>query len=93
MGADAPPDEIREVFNRYAKNGVMGVEEVQCFLVGEQGQVGATKDDGQAVLDSLGELKHLGVVLRKGLNLDAFFRYLFSDHNMVVSPSDKVNSI
>ncbi|KAG9443436.1 hypothetical protein H6P81_014776 [Aristolochia fimbriata] len=81
LGSGDAPAEVKSVFERYSENGIMGVDQLQRFLVEFQGDEGATKEDAEAILRSLRELKHLSTFLRKGLNLEAFFRYLFGDGN------------
>lgn len=76
------PEEIKSLFNQYSDNhGIMSVENLQRFLVEIQKQDNATVDDAQAVLNSLHELKILNIFHRKGLHLEAFFKYLFGDIN------------
>ncbi|MQL88741.1 hypothetical protein Taro_021317, partial [Colocasia esculenta] len=76
--SNEPPEAIREVFDRYAENGVMGPEQLRRFLVEVQGE-----DDASAAAAAAGEGHHLSVFhLRKGvLSLDGFFRYLFREDN------------
>ncbi|XP_055960008.1 phosphoinositide phospholipase C 2-like isoform X2 [Mercurialis annua] len=77
-----PPEEIKSLFNQYSNNhGVMSVENLQRFLVEIQRQENATVDDAQAVFNYLNELKHLNIFHRKGLRLEAFFKYLFGEIN------------
>ncbi|KAL6011075.1 hypothetical protein ACLOJK_001519 [Asimina triloba] len=88
-----PPQEIKSVFDRFAVNGVMGVDGVQRFLTEYQGEKNATKEDAQAVIDSLREFKHLNIFQGKGLTLEAFFRYLFGDSNPPLDPKRGENVI
>ena len=78
-----PPEDIVNMFSQYSDNGVMTIERLHKFLVEFQGEEKATFDDAQAILDSL---KHLHVFPRRGLHIDAFFRYLFSDLNPPLPP-------
>lgn len=78
MKAGEVPEEIKDVFQRYSTNGTMSVEELHKFMVGYQGESGATKEEAQIIYDSV---KHLSLFLRRGLHLDAFFRYLLGDIN------------
>ncbi|KAK4275159.1 hypothetical protein QN277_018289 [Acacia crassicarpa] len=75
---DQVPEEIKGVFEKYSTNGTMSVEELHKFMVGYQGENGATKEDAQNIYDSV---KHLRLFYRRGLHLDAFFRYLLGDIN------------
>lgn len=81
LGSTDPPAEIKAIFEKYSENGVMGIEQLRRFLVECQGEEKATVEDAQAILDSLREFKHLNIFQRKGLNLEAFFRYLFGNNN------------
>ncbi|XP_038988955.1 phosphoinositide phospholipase C 2-like isoform X1 [Phoenix dactylifera] len=82
-----PPAGVKEVFQKYSEGGVMGAEQLQRFLVEVQGEPKATREAAQAVIDGMRELKHLGVFQKKGLSLDAFFRYLTGDDNSALSHS------
>ncbi|XP_022742211.1 phosphoinositide phospholipase C 2-like isoform X2 [Durio zibethinus] len=53
----------------------MSVDGLQRFLVEVQKEDNATREDDQKIIDSF---KHFH---RKGLNLEAFFKYLFGDLN------------
>lgn len=68
----------------------MTVPHLQRFLVEEQGETNASLEDAQALFDKLHELKILNIFHRKGLNLEAFFKYLFNDINPPMSPSREV---
>ena len=78
-----PPEEIVNLFNQYSDNGLVTVEKLHKFLVEFQEEEKATFDDAQAIFNNL---KHLHVFPRRGLHLDAFFRYLFGDLNPPVAP-------
>lgn len=65
----------------------MTVDQLQRFLIEVQKEKDATKEDAQVIFDSLRELKHLNIFHRRGLNLEAFFKYLFGDINPPLSPS------
>ncbi|KAF8397289.1 hypothetical protein HHK36_016202 [Tetracentron sinense] len=86
-----PPAEIKSLFERYSENGTMTVDHLHKFLIEVQGEDTTTIEDAQAIIDSLKEFKHLNIFFRKGLNLEAFFRYLFSDTNPPLSPSRVVH--
>ena len=82
---EAPP-EIKSLFNKFSdENGLMTASHLQKFLVEVQGQENATEEEAQGIID---DLKHFH---RKGLNLDDFFKYLFSDSNPPTLPSLGVN--
>ncbi|KAK6933011.1 Phospholipase C, phosphatidylinositol-specific, Y domain, partial [Dillenia turbinata] len=80
------PEEIKILFNKYSENGIMTVDHLKRFLIEVQGEDKATIEDAQAIFDGLHEFKHLNVFHRKGLNLEAFFKYLFADVNPPLSP-------
>ncbi|CAM8952587.1 unnamed protein product [Rhodiola kirilowii] len=86
LTASEAPAEIKELFDRYSENNFMTVDHLQRFLIDVQKEVNATKEDAQAIIDNLHELKHLNIFQRKGLHLDAFFKYLFADFNPAMSP-------
>ncbi|KMT05045.1 hypothetical protein BVRB_7g172040 isoform A [Beta vulgaris subsp. vulgaris] len=73
-----PPEDIVNLFNEYSDNGVMNIEGLHRFLVEFQGENKATLDHAQAIFNSL---THHHVFHRRGLHLDAFFRYLFGELN------------
>ena len=76
--SEAPP-EIKSIFERYSENGFMSASQLRSFLVEVQREEKASEHDAQAIIDGL---KHLNIFHhRKGLSLDAFFKFLFSDHN------------
>ncbi|XP_068339515.1 phosphoinositide phospholipase C 2-like isoform X1 [Pyrus communis] len=77
-----PPEDIKNVFYLYAQNGTMTIDDLQKFLIEFQGESSATKEDAQAIFDSL---KHLNIFQRKELDLGAFFRYLLGDLNPPLS--------
>ncbi|XWS28687.1 hypothetical protein CRYUN_Cryun25bG0092700 [Craigia yunnanensis] len=83
-----PPLDVRNAFNRFSTSGMMTVDELLRFLIEYQGEKNATKEDAQAIFDSL---KHLNIFQRRGLHLEAFFRYLLGDHNLAHPPSQKVH--
>ncbi|KAF5961934.1 hypothetical protein HYC85_003143 [Camellia sinensis] len=79
-----------DLFDRYSENGIMTVDHLHRFLIEVEGEDKATKEDAESIMESLNELKHLNIFHRKGLHLEAFFHYLFSDSNPPLSPSPKV---
>lgn len=84
MAVAEAPEEIKALFDRYSENGLMTVDHLRRFLVEIQKQENATTEDAQAIFDQLHELKHLNVFHRRGLNLEAFFKYLFGDVNLPI---------
>ncbi|KAK3407861.1 hypothetical protein EUGRSUZ_J00208 [Eucalyptus grandis] len=85
-----PPGEVKRLFVQYSENGTMTVDHLHRFLVEVQKEERATREDAQAIVDSLRELKHLNILHRKGLSIEAFFRYLFGDMNPPLSPDHGV---
>ncbi|XP_068668085.1 phosphoinositide phospholipase C 2-like [Aristolochia californica] len=81
LGSADAPAEVKLVFEQFSENGIMGVDQLHRFLVEFQGEESATKEDAKAILHSLRELKHLRTFLTRGLNLEAFIRYLTGDSN------------
>ncbi|GMY08217.1 phosphoinositide phospholipase C 2-like [Fagus crenata] len=69
------PDEIKDLFNQYSENGIMTVDRLRRFLIEVQKEEKATDEDAQAIID---QHRHIH---RKGLHLEAFFKYLLSDSN------------
>ncbi|KAL3837751.1 hypothetical protein ACJIZ3_022342 [Penstemon smallii] len=86
LAAAEAPSDIKSIFNQYAENGVMGLDQLRKFLVEVQGEENATVEDAQAIMDGLNELKHLNLFHRRGLNLEGFFKYLFGDVNPPLNP-------
>ncbi|XP_074592632.1 phosphoinositide phospholipase C 2-like [Curcuma longa] len=82
-----PPEAIRKEFEKYADaGGVMGVQEVAEFLAEVQGEP-AVAATAQAIIDDAREAKPLKVFQKKkGLSLDAFYGFLFSDDNAAHRP-------
>ncbi|EXC09416.1 Phosphoinositide phospholipase C 2 [Morus notabilis] len=86
------PREIKEVFDQYSENGIMTVDHFHRFLVEFQKEESVTKEEAQAIIDhSIHDLMHLPIFHRKVLNLEAFFKYIFSDNNPPISTSRKVH--
>ncbi|XP_065868040.1 phosphoinositide phospholipase C 2-like [Euphorbia lathyris] len=67
------PEEINALFRNYSANGFMTIDHLRRFLVEIQKQDNATVDEAQAIFDHFHD--------NKGLNLDAFIKYLFGDMN------------
>ncbi|KAE8039275.1 hypothetical protein FH972_011703 [Carpinus fangiana] len=78
-----PPEEIKKLFEEHSENGIMSIDKLQEFLIQVQGDHNVTKDHAQAIFNSL---KHLNIFQRKGLHLEAFFRYLIGDLNSPLHP-------
>ncbi|KAI5578976.1 hypothetical protein BDE02_08G061100 [Populus trichocarpa] len=72
------PDEIKALFDLYSENGIMTADHIHRFLIEVQKQEKATFEEAQSIVESL---KHLSLFHRKGLHLEAFFKYLFGDTN------------
>uniref|UniRef100_A0A6N2LTP6 Phosphoinositide phospholipase C n=1 Tax=Salix viminalis TaxID=40686 RepID=A0A6N2LTP6_SALVM len=72
------PDEIKALFNQYSENGVMTTDHLQRFLIEVQKQEKDTFQEAQSIVESF---KHMTHFYRKGLHLEAFFKYLFGDTN------------
>ncbi|KAL0341283.1 UNVERIFIED_CONTAM: Phosphoinositide phospholipase C 2 [Sesamum radiatum] len=83
MAAAEPPADVKAIFNDYSENGTMSVDHLRQFMVEVQGEEKATIEDAQEVLDSL---QHLNIFHKRGLNLEAFFKYLFWDTNPPLNP-------
>ncbi|KAH1262945.1 Phosphoinositide phospholipase C 6 [Glycine max] len=79
--ADEPPDEIDILFKEYSQHGIMSMDDLCDFLVQFQGEEEgvAIKKHAQTIFDSL---RHLNIFHRRGLHVEAFFRYLLSDLNV-----------
>ncbi|XP_062173234.1 phosphoinositide phospholipase C 2-like isoform X2 [Alnus glutinosa] len=83
LRAVEPPEDVKKVFEQYSENGIMTIDKLQEFLIQVQGDHNASKDHAQAIFNSL---KHLNIFQRKGLHLEAFFRYLLGDLNFPLHP-------
>ncbi|KAK0605830.1 hypothetical protein LWI29_031152 [Acer saccharum] len=77
-----PPEDIKKLFQNYSKNDTMTVEDLLRFMKNFQKEENATTEQAQTIFNSL---KHLFIFHRRGLHLDAFFRYLLGDHNLPIS--------
>ncbi|KAL9371539.1 hypothetical protein Peur_036679 [Populus x canadensis] len=78
-----PPDDVKKLFQDYSQNGTMSKDDLLKFLSKVQGQNNAKEEDAEAIFNSL---KHLNIFPRKGLHLEAFYRYLLGDLNTPLSP-------
>ncbi|NP_001312450.1 phosphoinositide phospholipase C 2-like [Nicotiana tabacum] len=85
VAAEAPAD-VKNLFNRYSDNGVMNAENLQRFLIEVQKEENASLEDAQGIMNNLHDLKILNIFHRRGLHLDAFFKYLFADINPPINP-------
>ncbi|XP_047316078.1 phosphoinositide phospholipase C 2-like [Impatiens glandulifera] len=83
--AEAPAD-IKALFNQYSENGVMTVGHLHRFLIEVQKEENATEVKAQAIIDGLHTIKHLNLFHKGGIHLDAFFKYLFGDENLPLTP-------
>ncbi|KAH1211865.1 Phosphoinositide phospholipase C 2 [Glycine max] len=81
------PSEIKTLFNEYSENELMTPSHLKRFLVDVQRQEKATEEDAQAIIDSFRHFHRRGA----GLNLETFFKYLFSDDNPPLLPSHGVH--
>ncbi|KAK9189521.1 hypothetical protein WN943_018119 [Citrus x changshan-huyou] len=91
VAASEAPDAVKSMFDQYSENGTMTVDHLHRFLIEVQKEDKASKEDAQAIIDSLRELKHPNIFHRRGLNLEAFFKYLFGDINPPLSPTPGVH--
>ncbi|XP_027329944.1 phosphoinositide phospholipase C 2-like isoform X3 [Abrus precatorius] len=80
--SEAPP-EIKNLFEQYSENELMTASHLRRFLVEVQRQEKATEEEAQAIIDSSKHFHRRGA----GLNLESFFKYLFSDSNPPLPPS------
>eukprot|EP00257_Ricinus_communis_P026890 XP_025014304.1 phosphoinositide phospholipase C 2-like isoform X2 [Ricinus communis] len=85
-----PPQDVKDLFEQYSQNGIMSPVDLLKFLVEKQGEEDAKAGDAQAIFNSL---KHLNIFQRKGLDLEAFFRYLIGDLNVALSPTPKLHDM
>ncbi|XP_051143024.1 phosphoinositide phospholipase C 2-like [Andrographis paniculata] len=85
--ADAPAD-IKNIFKEYSEGGMMSVDQLRRFMVEVQGERNATVESAQGIVDGL---KHLHIFHRRGLSLEAFFRYLIGDGNPPLDPKPEIH--
>ncbi|KAK6788215.1 hypothetical protein RDI58_016740 [Solanum bulbocastanum] len=71
------PEAIKKVFESYSVNGIMSMDNLISFLEKEQNEVINVTKKAQNLFNS----KHLNVVHRRGLTLEAFFKFLLGDNN------------
>ncbi|PON62968.1 Phosphoinositide phospholipase C family [Parasponia andersonii] len=79
LRAPDPPDDVKDLFNKYSENGTMTLDHLVLFLKEIQVEDNPKREDAEAIFNSL---KHLKIFHRNGLHLHAFFRYLFGDLNL-----------
>ncbi|KAG5533512.1 hypothetical protein RHGRI_027630 [Rhododendron griersonianum] len=85
LAAAEAPAEVKALFDQYSNNGLMDAEQLHRFMIEVQ------KEESSTVGDAQGILKHLNLFHRKGLHLDAFFKFLFADTNPPLSPKIEVH--
>ncbi|KAI4306830.1 hypothetical protein L6164_030075 [Bauhinia variegata] len=88
LGVSEAPAEIKALYEKYSENGFMGAAQLQRFLIEVQKQDKSTEEEAQAIIDGL---KHLTIFHHRGFNLEGFFKYLFSDSNPPLIPSNRVH--
>lgn len=87
-GVAKAPAEIKEIFELFSENGMMSVHHLQRFMTVVQGEDDkVTKDEAEAVMEAFNLKDHKQC---KGLNLEAFFRYLLGDINSPLPCPPKV---
>ncbi|CAI9091715.1 OLC1v1026811C1 [Oldenlandia corymbosa var. corymbosa] len=88
MAAAEAPEDIKSLFQQYSENGFMSADDLRRFMVEIQKEKSTTVEDAQAIINSL---QHLNIFHRRGLHLDAFFKYLFGDINPPIDTSRGVH--
>lgn len=81
------PKGIKLLFNQYSANDLMTSEHLLRFLVEVQKNDKATIEEAEAIITHNSPF----VFHKKGLNVDAFFKYLIGDSNHVLSPSSEAH--
>ncbi|KAK6786446.1 hypothetical protein RDI58_014971 [Solanum bulbocastanum] len=82
MAAAEAPADIKNLFNRYSDDsGVMSVQNLLRFLIEIQKEKNASLENAEAIINN-----HGGDSNQKGLQLDGFFKSLFSDVNPPLDP-------
>lgn len=82
MAAAEAPADIKSLFKRYSDDsGVMSVQNLHRFLVEIQKEKNVSLEDAEAIINN-----HGGDSKQKGLQLDGFFKFLFSDVNPPLDP-------
>ncbi|XP_059063723.1 phosphoinositide phospholipase C 2 isoform X3 [Cryptomeria japonica] len=97
-GSAEPPGEIKDLFQNFSENGVMSVTHLQKFLGEVQGEAEASELDAQMTIDAqkpidVHRLRSFFTVTvsQRGLDLDAFLRYLFNDDRNLPVRSNEVH--
>ncbi|XP_015078031.1 phosphoinositide phospholipase C 2-like isoform X2 [Solanum pennellii] len=72
------PEDIKKVFESYSMNETMSMDSLISFLKKEQNEVINVNRKAQNIFNSL---KHLNKFHRRGLTLEAFFKFLVGEHN------------
>nr|BBG55861.1 phospholipase C [Nicotiana benthamiana] len=81
MAAAEAPADVKNTFNHYSDGaGVMNADNFHRYLIEVQKEKNVTLDDAQAIINKHDDPKHTG------FQLDAFFKYLFSDINPPLDP-------
>eukprot|EP00252_Welwitschia_mirabilis_P014359 TRINITY_DN31554_c0_g1_i1.p1 TRINITY_DN31554_c0_g1~~TRINITY_DN31554_c0_g1_i1.p1 ORF type:complete len:611 (+),score=71.40 TRINITY_DN31554_c0_g1_i1:96-1835(+) len=80
MDGLVPPDEVKQIFEEHSENGQITAKNLHRFLTEVQGERDATEKDAEALLEAMRQHKIINVFNRHALNLEAFFRFLFSDY-------------
>ncbi|XP_058787600.1 phosphoinositide phospholipase C 2-like isoform X2 [Vicia villosa] len=89
LGVSEAPPQIKELYDNYSdENAIMTASHLQRFLVEVQGDKNFTENEAQSIIDGH---KHLSIFHRRGLNLESFFKFLFSDNNPPLLPSRGVH--
>ncbi|CAK8566484.1 unnamed protein product [Lathyrus sativus] len=89
LGISEAPPQIRELYHNYSdESAIMTASHLQRFLVEVQGDENITENEAQSIIDGH---KHLSIFHRRGLNLESFFKFLFSDNNPPLLPSRGVH--
>lgn len=79
LGISEAPPQIRELYHNYSdESAIMTASHLQRFLIEVQGDENITENEAQSIIDGH---KHLSIFHRRGLNLESFFKFLFSDNN------------
>ncbi|KAF4360721.1 phosphoinositide phospholipase C 2 [Cannabis sativa] len=88
LAATEAPKDVKDLFDQYSENGFMTVDHFHRFLVETQKDEKITKEEAQTIIEqSIRDFKHLPIFHRKAFNLEAFFKYIFSDNNPPIAPT------
>ncbi|KAI3836864.1 hypothetical protein MKW98_005197 [Papaver atlanticum] len=89
LKASEAPKDVINLFNQYSVNGIMTVDNFQDFLFHYEGEKDTTKERAQRIMDEVLKQQHHHVKIfhrKEEFNLEAFFRFLFSDSNPPLLP-------